>query len=120
MRYEYINETKTWNEADEYCKELGGYLVSITSQIVNDKLLDIMRDIPVKQLWIGYSDQEKENRWIWSNPGAVNNEFTKWRSSSDEPNGRKRENCAVLIKSHVGIWNDLFCGSLLNSICEFS
>ena len=65
--------------------------------------------------WIGYSDQQKEGSWVWSNPAGQCKTFTQWNSG--EPNGGTRESCAQLLNGN-GNWNDVPCGNKYVSICE--
>ena len=70
----------------------------------------------VNDVWLGYSDIRREGHWVWTNPAAKCNRFTKWRRG--EPNGKRNENCGAMYKSWNGEWNDVGCDRKYSFVCE--
>ena len=61
-------------------------------------------------MWIGYSDEEEEGKWIsHNNKDPVS---THWGVAYKEPNGGRGSNCAVLV--FRGDWDDQPCDSPTN------
>lgn len=52
-RYELIVEALSWEEASRKCQEMGGHLVTITSQEEMDACIDLAADANLKYVWIG-------------------------------------------------------------------
>ncbi|KAG7462177.1 hypothetical protein MATL_G00199710 [Megalops atlanticus] len=110
QRYILIEQSKTWTEAQRYCREHHTDLVSVRNQTENE---EVNRLIPAgKWVWIGlYRDS-----WKWSDQG--NSSFRNW--SSGEPNNAGgQENCAKvqLNGTERGGWIDASCSERLPFFC---
>eukprot|EP00064_Thunnus_orientalis_P016503 superscaffoldBa00003288_g16569 len=113
--YRFIDEKKTWLEAQSYCKQRYTDLATVSN------MTDMMRLHKLagnqKKAWIGlYSlaNTEDNRMWHWSLPGVEFNESeTNW--SEGEPNDAiSLENCGFINKNRL--WGDISCeqaGSLL-------
>ncbi len=117
----YIDICKTWEEAEEYCKNLGGHLAVISSKEENDALFSYMISQGIKNAYFGYSDKQKEGTWCWSGDDSS---YTNWHKN--EPNAeRSNEDYAMFYwKFNDGTWNDGNFGQgtrsdNLNFICEW-
>ncbi len=97
--YQLFNEAMTWMEAKAYCENLGGYLVTITSQAEQDFICETFSKKHGTAM-IGLSDAETEGVWKWVT--GENFSFSNW--DSGEPNNEWDEDY-VLINSD-GTWND--------------
>ena len=109
---------KSWEEARQYCQNLGGDLASVTDQSENQRILDhIARNGIDEGLWIGANDKRSEGSFEWSDSKAFS--FSSWGPS--EPNGQRLENC-VHIRSSIyrRKWNDGACDSKFGFICSLS
>lgn len=51
--------------ADDYCKSMGGYLSSITSQGEQDFVAGLAAQVDYEDFWIGGSDYGSEGTWYW-------------------------------------------------------
>ncbi|XP_058869022.1 C-type mannose receptor 2-like [Acipenser ruthenus] len=97
-RYTLIEELKTWNEAQQYCREYHTDLVSIKNTSENE---EIVKKAQGKPFWIGLFNEP----WKWSHQGDSYT-FHNWYSG--EPNNwGGYENCATI--SYTGEWNDDDC-----------
>jgi len=109
--YQLFDESKTWYEAKDYCENIGGHLVTITSQEENKFVVSLLKN---RGAIIGFSDEESEGNWKWvTNEEVV---YINWRSG--EPNNQGNEDYALI--DSTGGWND---GHLerenWNFICEW-
>ncbi len=100
--YKYVDKKMTWNEAKKYCENLGGYLVSVTSQeeqryVYNNYL--VPNGTP--NCWLGASDEEKEKTWKWAS--GEDFYYTNW--SYREPNNYAGNEDYALFY-YNGSWND--------------
>ncbi|XP_072544233.1 macrophage mannose receptor 1-like [Salminus brasiliensis] len=105
---------KTWFEALDYCRELGGDLLSIHGP----SYFEEHHFIPIA--WIGYSIQDPSVGYTWSDGSSSSYEI--W--DDGEPNNlNNMEKCAATTDSHwisndFGRWSDLQCEDRQDWFCE--
>ena len=108
------SSVKTWQNAQMYCKGLGGNLVKINSKEENEFVLNLVNKLApsLKQIWIGLEWDSRLNSFVWYDHSVPT--FTKW--SPNEPNGNGLEPCSNMWTGHEGSstrasgdWNDLTC-----------
>ncbi|XP_028282934.1 macrophage mannose receptor 1b isoform X2 [Parambassis ranga] len=102
---------KTWFEARDYCKAIGGDLLSIHSSA------DLLVGRGGKA-WIGLHIPESSTGFVWSDGSPVN--FQHWQEG--EPNNfNNAESCAEFVIHNwdeEGSWNDLNCESFNDWLCQ--
>lgn len=99
----FVNESKTWTEAQSYCREHYTDLASVRNQTENEQIKNII----TSKAWIGlYRDS-----WKWSDGSPVS--FTKW--STNEPTGGINNPC---VRLHEGQWEDWACADQLYFLCH--
>ena len=83
--YSFFKIDKTWKGASQYCKSMGGYLVSIESESENlyvYKLASGGITYPyIGHTWLGATDEVEEGIWIWESGQSFN--YQNWQY---EPN----------------------------------
>lgn len=124
--YLFMENAMSWQAAQEFCEESGGYLASVDSHLENEFLLQKIQEISIKtsHWWIGGNDFEKgEGNWIWtSSKMPVDNGFQDW--VANEPGngyGGQKEDCLQIQKTgslSPHHWSDGKCGRWKPSICE--
>ena len=98
-RYELYDDILTWQEAKEKCEELGGHLVTITSQEEQDILVSLMNAGRRTCYFIGSSLQNGKMSWIT----GEDFDYTNWNTG--EPNNYEgKENIGNMYRN--GTWND--------------
>lgn len=94
-----------WNEAQQYCTLLNGYLATITSKAENDFIYNYLTsDVGYESAYIGFSDHLNEGDWQWVTGEEVT--YTNWHQN--EPNGESsNEDYGMFYyKYSDGTWND--------------
>ena len=67
--------------------------------------------------WIGFSDIANEGVWTWTNNNGIFPGTISW--ATGEPNGGRRENCAILnLVSENFVLTDVACSSRYFYVCE--
>ena len=109
--FKLFSELKTWEEAEEFCEELGGHLATSTSAEKNEFLVNFANG---KAVWLGTTDKETEGVWKWITGEELS--YTNWNRG--EPNDAGgREDYAELYAS--GYWNDMTATATRIFICEW-
>ncbi|XP_034558608.1 macrophage mannose receptor 1-like isoform X2 [Notolabrus celidotus] len=101
---------KTWFEARDYCRAIGGDLLSIHS--------DTELRLGTGRAWIGLHIPESSTSFAWSDGSAFN--FQHWQEG--EPNNHNNdESCAEFRMyrwDEPGSWNDVNCDSYNDWLCQ--
>ncbi|XP_016522168.1 C-type mannose receptor 2-like [Poecilia formosa] len=116
-QFHYINENKTWTEAQQYCREKHTDLVTVTNMKDMKRLINISAG-DQSEAWIGLISEPEFNRtWYWSLPGVEFNESeTNWDGNEPSDRGIKgSENCGFL-RQNLG-WVDTTCNQNKNFLC---
>ncbi|XP_047007323.2 LOW QUALITY PROTEIN: macrophage mannose receptor 1 [Ictalurus punctatus] len=107
-RYMFINEKKTWYDAQTYCREKHTDLVSVRNQTENEEIKKVIKNSSTENVWIGLFN----NSWKWSDQS--NSSFRYW--SSDKPSGGL--NCTAVNVSDQDHWTNVNCTEKLPFICH--
>ena len=120
-----INRFLPWNEANEFCQDIGSNLASIHSSY---EFILAQEVCTGSDCWIGLTDIDSEGVWTWDDGsitdyGFVNNNNTKPTTGTNpwgyyEPNNYAgNEDCTHLGWSD-GLWNDAACTNGYLPICQ--
>ncbi|KAM6919049.1 macrophage mannose receptor 1-like [Xenentodon cancila] len=105
--------TKTWYESRDYCRALGGDLLSIHSAIELNVGMSSYGNY-----WIGLSAPDPDTGYVWSDGSPVN--FLHWQH--EEPNNKNNAESCVEFYTHnydeEGSWNDNQCEKFNHWICQ--
>jgi len=105
---------KSWDDAEQFCKSEAGHLVSVTSKIVNDYLVEEKKRKGITSIWIGGSDKEEEGVWKWLDCSSFrDHRFTAW--AHHQPSNGKDQHCLELWSRK---WNDNLCSKKNNFVCS--
>uniref|UniRef100_A0A8C1RRC0 Mannose receptor, C type 1b n=1 Tax=Cyprinus carpio TaxID=7962 RepID=A0A8C1RRC0_CYPCA len=106
-----MSQMKTWDEALDFCRELGGDLLSIHHEA------DIHNTF-LYTSWIGYRMYDPSVGFVWSDGSSSS--YQSW--DSDEPNNLNNiENCVEMsfsYQSRAGVWNDINCQDRKDWYCQ--
>lgn len=98
----YLLEQSTWIDAEAAAIGMGGHLTAINDEIENTWVWETFGSDPDQiGLWIGYTDEDTEGNFTWTNGDTTT--FTAWKSG--EPNNE------FGVEDYAGLWggtwNDL-------------
>ncbi|XP_031440811.1 lymphocyte antigen 75-like [Clupea harengus] len=112
----FVNKTKSWTEAQSYCRETYTDLATITN-MEDMRMVRESGEGDNKHVWIGLY-QTANPSWKWSlaeegfyGPGEA--DFTDWKPN--EPNNLDTEKCTVLTTE--GQWNNVDCKTKRPFVC---
>ncbi|XP_075954227.1 macrophage mannose receptor 1-like [Anarhichas minor] len=106
-------EKRTWYEARDYCKAIGGDLASIHSAEELQKLA-----VRSANVWIGLSAPDSVTGYVWSDGSPL--QFQHWEDG--QPNNKNNvESCTEFKMSDwrsSGSWNDVHCETYHHWLCQ--
>ncbi|XP_050948618.1 macrophage mannose receptor 1-like [Labeo rohita] len=105
--YVYVYQSKTWTEAQSYCREHHTDLVSIRNETENYRVQSLIFDYYT--VWIGLYRTRS-----WSDQS--NSSFSNWRTGQPD-NAGNSEYCTAVSFSDSGSWTDENCNIALPFIC---
>ncbi|XP_038154389.1 C-type mannose receptor 2-like isoform X2 [Cyprinodon tularosa] len=109
--FHYVNEPKTWKEAQSHCREKYLDLAVITS-------LEDVTTLNNMVAWIGLYDDVNSWRWSYSDPNFYQGgeaEFRNWLHG--EPNNMEgNEPCGAMWAT--GEWIDVSCEISMKTVCS--
>ncbi|RVE58355.1 hypothetical protein OJAV_G00208330 [Oryzias javanicus] len=114
--YFFSGESKSWDEAREFCRAREADLVVINSK--NEMtFLSAFRD---GSIWIGLTDRALEGTWKWVDGSSLTLQF--WGEGQPDNGGGitsyGEEDCVETRHAFPGSWNDVSCKNSMKWICE--
>ena len=111
--YKISSKALNWNAAKAACEAMGSKLAMVTSQAEQKALIPKL----AQSVWIGLHRNPKDkSRWLWVDGTQAT--YTNWYTG--EPNFFTEE-CGIMdIPRYRGRWNDGYCSSSINYICEMN
>ncbi len=96
--------TLMWHEAKLYCEQLGGYLVTVTSEEEQETIKSLISKYDKTAYYLGGTDAKTEGAWEWVTGEKW--EYTNW--SADEPNNNneKEHYLGIYGEAYDYKWND--------------
>lgn len=113
--YDYYT---SWSNAKQMCEDLGGNLVTITSQEEMNEIKNLLVDAELYGYWIGFNDVDKDG--IWENVTGEDTGYNYWGENQPDCY-ENNEYCAVIQNENDLKWNDVpdDCESYpIGFICE--
>ena len=100
-----LDSITNWEDAKQYCEQMGGYLATVTSRGEDEFLYSYLKnECHYENAYLGFTDREEEGNWKWSN--GEESSYTNWHEG--EPNAENPEEDFVMYyyKYSDGSWND--------------
>ena len=114
-KYEYYENSLTWDQAYKFCERKGGHLVTITSENENDCVSKLA---PKYSGWAGGRTFDAET-WFWITCEPF--DYQNW-NEGEPNNGRGQEDALEIYLSdsdYLGKWNDFSSSNRAHFICEY-
>ncbi|XP_036419997.1 macrophage mannose receptor 1-like [Colossoma macropomum] len=115
-QYHFVDESKTWTEAQSYCREYYTDLATIDNMEEMNMLINTVNGSYSGLAWIGLYDDL--NSWRWSldddsfyMEGERN--YRRWRHEPNNSGGK--ELCVVM--SGAEAWFDVSCANIFEFVC---
>uniref|UniRef100_A0A8C9W2K6 Mannose receptor C-type 1 n=1 Tax=Scleropages formosus TaxID=113540 RepID=A0A8C9W2K6_SCLFO len=107
------SEAKTFDEAKQTCQSSSSYLVDVTSRYENAFLISLVGLRPEKYFWIGLSNTEERENFVWTNTKNVR--FTHFNIGMPD---RKQGCVAMTTGVFAGLWDVVSCNNSEKYICK--
>uniref|UniRef100_A0A3B4EFK5 C-type lectin domain-containing protein n=2 Tax=Pygocentrus nattereri TaxID=42514 RepID=A0A3B4EFK5_PYGNA len=112
-QYHLINETKSWTEAQRYCRETYVDLATVHSMDEMKELNKTLKNSSISgaSVWIGLQRGNTE-KWTWSLADTKfykqgETEFRKWKTGKSDDSPNKDKDCAARYRD--GFWHNEKC-----------
>ena len=118
--YQRVDTFKTWSNARDHCRSLGGYLATLTSQGENDFAFQNLIQQgaqPGVPVWLGGADQAVEGNWQWTTGETWS--YTNWAPGQPDNNGGQDHLAFWNNPAHPGQWDDGVGDVSLPFACEW-
>ncbi|XP_036444196.1 C-type mannose receptor 2-like [Colossoma macropomum] len=115
-QYYFVNESKSWTEAQRYCRENYTDLATIDNMEEMNRLINTVNGSYSGLAWIGLYDDLDSWRWSLDNDSFYKEgerDFRGWYHEPDNYNGR--ELCVYM--SSTGEWFDTACTYSQTFVC---
>ncbi|XP_067687491.1 macrophage mannose receptor 1-like [Haliotis asinina] len=104
---------KTWTEARDFCRGLGGDLVSIANSTLEDFFHQIVWN-GTWSFWIGLNDRDVEDGYQWTDGSPFG--YSNW--AKGEPNNLNAQEDCVEYSFVSNVWNDFYCYTVKRYMCQ--
>ncbi|XP_036411940.1 macrophage mannose receptor 1-like [Colossoma macropomum] len=109
--YYFIRDSKTWTEAQTYCRNRFTDLATVDSVKDMSRLMKAVDVGYSGSLWIGLM-QVGQARWGWSRGDELLSNFSNWDAGRPNGNGQ----CVFTVD---GVWRDYDCTVALYFVCYY-
>uniref|UniRef100_A0A8C6RXH9 C-type lectin domain family 4, member n n=1 Tax=Nannospalax galili TaxID=1026970 RepID=A0A8C6RXH9_NANGA len=115
----YLISTKetVWSKSEQNCVEMGAHLVVINTEAEQNFIIQQLNES--LSYFLGLSDPQGNGKWQWIDNTPFKQNVKFWHPN--EPNFPEERCGSIVFWSPGGWgWNDVFCNTNRNSICEMS
>ncbi|XP_050949051.1 C-type mannose receptor 2-like [Labeo rohita] len=113
-QYHFVNESKTWTEAQRYCRQNYTDLATIDNMEEMNRLYKTVRGTYYGKAWIGLYDDMNSWRWSLDNT-TLDGGFKSWYVQ--QPVDAGGQSLCVYMSYHWGIWSEASCYYTLPFVC---
>uniref|UniRef100_A0A3B3RNL2 C-type lectin domain-containing protein n=1 Tax=Paramormyrops kingsleyae TaxID=1676925 RepID=A0A3B3RNL2_9TELE len=119
--YQIGSEEKTFEDANQDCLRKDSHLINVANRFENAFLTSLVGMRPERYFWIGLSNKEQKETFVWTN--SANVRFTHFGPGMpgtihEQPNNYNGVELCGEIYSYNLKWNDRHCESLSSWICQ--
>ncbi len=109
-----MNESKTWTEAQRYCRQNYTDLATIENMEEMNRLVKAVRRIYYAKAWIGSYDDINSWQWSLDNTSLVGG-FKSW--FVQQPVNSYGQSLCVYMSYNQGIWSEASCHYTFPFLC---
>uniref|UniRef100_A0A673I7X5 C-type lectin domain-containing protein n=1 Tax=Sinocyclocheilus rhinocerous TaxID=307959 RepID=A0A673I7X5_9TELE len=113
-QYHFVNESKTWTEAQRYCRQNYTDLATIDNMEEMNRLINTVNESYNDSAWIGLYDDVNSWRWSLEDNDFYQEEERDFRNWFHEPDNGWGNNLCVYM-NYYGHWFDVPCDTDLNA-----
>ncbi|XP_050949046.1 macrophage mannose receptor 1-like isoform X1 [Labeo rohita] len=113
-QYHFVNESKTWTEAQRYCRQNHTDLATIDNMEEMNRLIKTVRGTYYGSTWIGLYDDMNSWRWSLDNT-ALEGGFKSWYVQ--QPVNSNGQSLCAYISFYQGTWSEIFCSYRYYFVC---
>ncbi len=114
--YYTYNGEKNWTETENFCREKGLGVLTITSQEENDFIAKWIQNLPSQAYWLAGTDEGDEGTWQWLNNETWN--YENWADNEPNNSGSRENQLEIFAHSNNNQWNDVPTIEYNGIICE--
>ncbi|XP_060558315.1 C-type lectin domain family 17, member A-like [Ruditapes philippinarum] len=103
-----------FTEAENFCRQNNSHLIHVESSGENEFIKDHLKQLQLRNWWIGMSDELIEGTWIWFDTKEYVH-FSDWYPGQDQTT---TEDCAIFWLPLAFKWADYSCLGNFYPICE--
>uniref|UniRef100_A0A674PBS8 Mannose receptor, C type 1b n=1 Tax=Takifugu rubripes TaxID=31033 RepID=A0A674PBS8_TAKRU len=114
--YLSVPERRTWFEAREFCRAIGGDLVSIHSYVQLQQVRTAFTS-----MWIGLSAPDPTTGFVWSDGSPL--QYQHWLTGQPDNRNNVQSCVEIMMKWHHytdGSWNDVRCEKTNGWTCQIA
>ncbi|XP_058626580.1 macrophage mannose receptor 1-like isoform X2 [Onychostoma macrolepis] len=112
-QYHFVSDSKTWTEAQRYCRQNYTDLATIDNMEEMNRLIKTVRGTYYGSTWIGLYDDLNSWRWSLDNT-ALDGGFKSWYVSQ-QVNSYGQSMCVYM--TYQGRWSEAFCTFRYPFVC---
>ncbi|MBR0281478.1 MAG: hypothetical protein IJQ81_07795 [Oscillibacter sp.] len=116
--YQLLQASMTWDEMENYCESIGGYLACITSAEEDAFLFSYIRQNGQSNVFFGFTDNGDEGYWRWISGEPTN--YTNWGNGEPNNSGGKEHWGEYFSSYSNGEWNDDTQSATSTFLCEWN
>ena len=112
--YIFVNETKTWTDAQATCKARHGYLAEPKTSEQNSTISGriLPRYHPDTSVWLGATDMTSEGSWKWATSKTpVSDGLTNWNPGQPDDGGASHDEDCMVFDETTKHWDDIHCAN---------
>ena len=100
-----LDSITNWEDAKQYCEQMGGYLATVTSREEDEFLYSYLQNkFHYENAYFGFTDKAEEGKWKWSN--GEESSYTNWHEGEPNAENSEEDFAMYYYKYPDGSWND--------------
>ncbi|XP_072518023.1 C-type mannose receptor 2-like [Salminus brasiliensis] len=117
-QYHFVNESKSWTEAQTYCRQHYTDLATIDNMEEMSRLVNTAKGRYFGLAWIGLYDDLGSWRWSMNDDGLQNETGISFRNwNVQKPRNWGWKSICTYLSNHDGTWHEDFCSSRFQFFC---